>query len=56
MEVYVDNMLVKSRMISSHVDDLREAFATLYKYRMKLNRINFAFRVTCGEFLDFMIS
>lgn len=32
MEVYVDDMLVKSRKAESHLDDLRENFNTLRKY------------------------
>ena len=37
MEVYVDDMLVKSRKAESHLDDLRETFDTLRKYQMRLN-------------------
>lgn len=37
MEVYVDDMLVKSSKAMNHVDNLREAFDVLCKYNMKLN-------------------
>ena len=37
MEVYVDNMLMKSRKAELHLDDLRETFDMLRKYQMKLN-------------------
>jgi len=37
MEVYVDDMLVKSKEELGHLDDLRETFATLKQYQMKLN-------------------
>ena len=37
MEVYVDNMLVKSRMVGDHVEHLRQMFTVLQKYQMKLN-------------------
>ena len=37
MEVYVDDMLVKSKEKLAHLDDLREMFATLKQYQMKLN-------------------
>uniref|UniRef100_A0A2N9J973 Integrase catalytic domain-containing protein n=1 Tax=Fagus sylvatica TaxID=28930 RepID=A0A2N9J973_FAGSY len=37
VEVYVDDMLVKSKEEGDHLDDLRETFETLYKYQMKLN-------------------
>lgn len=37
MVVYVDDMLVKNQTFSSHINDLEETFATLHKYRIKLN-------------------
>ena len=37
MEVYVDDMLIKSKKELAHLDDLREMFATLKQYQMKLN-------------------
>ena len=37
MEVYVDDMLVKSRKAESHLDDLRETFDALRRYQMRLN-------------------
>ena len=37
MEVYVDDMLVKSREAKTHLADLQEAFDTLKRYKMKLN-------------------
>ena len=37
VEVYVDNMLVKSIDEGSHLDDLQETFETLRRYKMKLN-------------------
>ena len=32
MEVYVDDMLVKSKEELTHLDDLKETFATLKRY------------------------
>ena len=37
VEVYVDDMLVKSNDEVDHLDDLRETFDKLHKYKMKLN-------------------
>ena len=37
MEVYVDDMLVKSRTAPDHVRDLVEVFLVLRKFGMKLN-------------------
>jgi len=56
MEVYVDDMLVKSRGSSDHVADLKAMFDVLRKYRMKLNPLKCAFGVKSGKFLGFMVS
>ena len=56
VEVYVDDMLVKSKEEEDHLDDLREAFNTLRQYNMKLNPSICAFRVSSGKFLEFMVS
>ena len=37
MEVYVDDMLVKSKEAKTHLDDLQETFDTLRWYRIKHN-------------------
>jgi len=56
MEVYVNNMLVKSKKELAHLDDLREMFATLRQYQMKLNPSKCAIGVASGKFLGFMVS
>ena len=56
MEVYVDDMLVKSKEELAHLDDLRETFATLKQYQMKLNTGKCVFGVASGKFLGFMVS
>ena len=56
VEVYVDDMLVKSLDEEKHLDDLQETFVTLRQYNMKLNPRKCAFGVSSGKFLRFMIS
>ena len=56
VEVYVDDMLVKSTREISHLDDLRETFETLRLYDMKLNPNKCVFNVASGKFLGFMVS
>ena len=56
VQVYVDDMLVKSLCEDDHLDDLRETFNTLRSYKLKLNPNKCAFRVTAGKFLGFMVS
>ena len=56
VQVYVDDMLVKSQREEDHLEDLRETFDTLRSYNMKLNPGKCAFEVTTGKFLGFMVS
>ena len=56
VEVYVDDMLVKSLGEGKHLDDLQKTFDTLRQYNMKLNPSKCVFRVSSGKFLGFMVS
>ncbi|KAI0502322.1 hypothetical protein KFK09_017269 [Dendrobium nobile] len=56
MEVYVDDMLVKSLEKSQHISDLEECFNLLRSYNMRLNPSKCAFGVTSGKFLGFMVT
>ena len=56
VQVYIDDMLVKSRREEDHLEDLKETFNTLRSYNMKLNLRKCTFRVTAGKFLRFMVS
>ena len=55
MQVYVDDILVKSLHKDDHLDDLWETFDTLRLYNMKLNPNKCAFGVTTGKYLGFMV-
>ena len=56
VQVYVDDMLVKSVREDDHLSDLQETFDTLRMYNMKLNQSKCAFGVTVVKFLGFMLS
>ena len=56
MEVSVDDMLVKSNDEIDHLDNLRETFDMLRKYKMKLNPAKCVFTVLSRKFLGFMVS
>ena len=56
MEVYVDDMLIKSKEEDTHLDDLKETFTTLRKYQMRLNPRKCAFEVASRKFLGVMVS
>ena len=56
MEVYIDDMLVKSKERLDHTKHLQEAFELLHTNGMKLNPLKCAFRVSSGKFLGFMVT
>ncbi|KAL0444997.1 UNVERIFIED_CONTAM: Pro-Pol polyprotein [Sesamum latifolium] len=56
VEVYVDDMLVKSKKAADHVKDLEETFSVLRKYKLKLNPAKCVFGVQGGRFLGFMVT
>ena len=56
MEVYIDDMLVKSTTAGLHIAHLSEAFQILRNYNMKLNPAKCAFGVSAGKFLGFIVN
>lgn len=56
MEVYFDDMLVKSIHARDHCQHLSETFYILKKYGMKLNPRKCAFGVSLGKFLGYMVN
>ena len=56
MEVYIDDMLVKSTAADLHITHLSETFQILRDYNMKLNPAKCAFGVSAGKFLGFIVN
>ena len=56
MEVYIDDMLVKSTTTELHVAHMSEAFQILRNYNMKLNPAKCAFGVSARKFLGFIVN
>ena len=56
IEVYIDDMLVKSKERPDHAKHLQEAFELLRAYSIKLNPSKCAFGVGAGRFLGFMVT
>ena len=56
MEVYIDDMLIKSVKSELHITHLAEAFQVLKSYNMKLNPSKCAFGVSAGKFLAFILN
>ena len=56
MEVYIDDMLVKSTTAELHLTHMSEEFQILREYNMKLNLAKCAFGVSAGKFLGFIVN
>ena len=56
MEVYLDDMLVKSKERQDHAGHLQEAFELLRAYGVKLNPSKCSFEVSACRFLGFMVT
>nr|XP_009611301.1 uncharacterized protein LOC104104822 [Nicotiana tomentosiformis] len=56
MEVYIDDMLVKSTQAEDHFQHLSPTFEILRRYSMKLNLEKCVFGVASSKFLGFLVS
>ena len=56
IEVYIDDMVVKSKEVSDHVDDLGNIFGILRKHKLCLNASKCSFGVGSGKFLGYMVT
>ncbi|XP_026429775.1 uncharacterized protein LOC113326225 [Papaver somniferum] len=56
IEVYINNMVVKSEQKESHFLDLQKMFDILRKYRMKLNPEKCSFRLSSGKILGYLMT
>jgi hypothetical protein len=52
----VDDVVVKTKQSGTLLDDLKETFANLWRYRMKLNPEKSTFGVPAGQLLGYIIS
>ena len=56
VEVYIDDMVVKSKLVSEHVEDLTSIFEILKEHKLRLNTSKCSFRVGSGKFLGYMVT
>ena len=56
IEVYIDDMVVKSKLMSEHVRDLGNIFEILKRHRLHLNASKCSFGVGLGKFLGYMVT
>ncbi|XP_050215501.2 uncharacterized protein LOC126666698 [Mercurialis annua] len=55
MEVYIDDVVVKSKLMKDHLKNLEEAFRRMRVHCLKLNPLKCAFGVKAGNFLGFLV-
>ena len=56
IEVYIDDMVVKSKVLSEHVGDLGNIFEILRKHKLCLNASKCSLSVGSGKFLGYMVT
>ena len=56
IEVYMDDMVVKSKVKSEHVNDLGSIFEVLRKHKLRLNASKCSFGISLGKFLGYMVT
>jgi hypothetical protein len=55
MEVYIDNVVVKSAEIKDHMTDLKLSLERMKKYGLWMNPLKCTFGVTSGNILGFVV-
>jgi len=56
VEVYIDDMVVKSKWDVQRIDDLKEVFEVLRRHKLRLNVDKCAFGVGAGKFLGYLLT
>ena len=56
IEVYIDDIVVKSKVKSKHVNDLGSIFEMLRKHKLRPNASKCSFGVSLGKFLGYMVT
>ena len=56
IEVYIDNMIAKSRTVMDHLVDLRKLFNHIIKYKLRLNPNKCVFGASSGKLLSFIVN
>ena len=56
VEVYIDDMVVKSKVVSEHVGDIENIFEIMRKHKLRLNASKCSFEVESGKFLGYMVT
>ena len=55
LEVYIDDIVIKSAGLGNHLADLRLALERMRRYGLKMNPLKCTFSVSAEKFLSFII-
>ena len=55
IEIYIDDMVVKRKVVSEHLGDLGNIFDVLRRHKLRLNASKCSFGMGSGKFLGYMI-
>ena len=56
IEIYINDMVVKSKIESEHVNDLGDIFGILRRHKLRFNASKCSFGVGLGKFLSYMVT
>ena len=56
IEIYIDDMVVKSKVVSEHVGDLGNIFEIMRRHELRLNASKCTFGLGSGKFLGYMVT
>ena len=55
VEIYIDDVVIKSKGYKGHLTDLRQTLECIRKHGLKMNPNKCAFGVSAGHFFGFMV-
>jgi hypothetical protein len=55
VEIYIDDVVVKSASVEGHLRDVRQVLERTRRFRLKMNPKKCAFGISAGQFLGFLV-
>jgi hypothetical protein len=55
VEIYIDDVVVKSASVEGHLGDLRQVLERTGRFGLRMNPKKYAFGVSTGQFLGFLV-
>ena len=55
MEIYINDVMVKSKTVEGHLEDLKKVLERTRRFGLRMNPKKCVFGVTAGQFLGFLV-